>query len=141
VALDVSMDELLGHMESSPHGQAHAHAQSHVRSTTDHAPAASRPRELGDWMPSEGGPLHLPAHQSYSSQAHSVGREETRGEEPRAAVEAYRARSTTSLEPLLMREGELMSKLHDLLHSPMGPGIARIIDELLLMLPRTRNLS
>jgi hypothetical protein len=38
-----------------------------------------------------------------------------------------------------MREGELMSKLHDLLHSPLGPGIARIIEELHLMIPKSRN--
>ncbi len=42
---------------------------------------------------------------------------------------------------LLMREGELMSKLHDLLHSPMGSGIARIIDELHQMGPKSKNLS
>ena len=40
-----------------------------------------------------------------------------------------------------MREGELMSKLHDLLHSPLGMGIARIIEELHTMIPRNRNLS
>jgi hypothetical protein len=42
---------------------------------------------------------------------------------------------------MLMREGELMSKLHDLLHSSMGSGVARIVDDLHAMLGRPRNSS
>ena len=38
-----------------------------------------------------------------------------------------------------MREGELMSKLHDLLHSPLGTGIARIVDELHAVVTRNRT--
>ena len=34
-----------------------------------------------------------------------------------------------------------MSKLHDLLHSSMGSGIARIIDELHQMGAKSKNLS
>jgi hypothetical protein len=34
-----------------------------------------------------------------------------------------------------------MSKLHDLLHSPLGDGVTRIVDELHDMLPRTRASS
>ena len=33
-------------------------------------------------------------------------------------------------ESIFVREGELMSKLHDLLHSPIGDGVARVIEEL-----------
>jgi hypothetical protein len=38
-----------------------------------------------------------------------------------------------------MREGELMSKLHDLLHSPVGAGVARILDDLHGLIPRARH--
>lgn len=42
-------------------------------------------------------------------------------------------------ESVFVREGELMSKLHDLLHSPVGDGVASILDELHTMLPRSRS--
>lgn len=42
-------------------------------------------------------------------------------------------------EGVLMREGELMSKLHDLLHSPVGAGVARILDDLHGLIPRARH--
>ena len=32
-----------------------------------------------------------------------------------------------------------MSKLHDLLHSPIGNGVVRILEELHVMLPRSRS--
>ena len=32
-----------------------------------------------------------------------------------------------------------MSKLHDLLHSPIGNGVVRILEELHGMLPRSRS--
>ena len=59
--------------------------------------------------------------------------EEARGDE-RFGVEIPRRGHLASFDSLLMREGELMSKLHDLLHSPMGPGIARIVDDLHVMI-------
>ena len=42
-------------------------------------------------------------------------------------------------EAIYLREGELMSKLHDLLHSPIGDGVVRILEELHGMLPRARS--
>jgi len=96
---------------------------------------------MGEWMPSEGGPLALPAGSSSSSLSHYAALEQDRAEEARFGVEPPRRAVTSVYETLLMREGELMSKLHDLLHSPLGMGIARIIDELHTMIPRNRNLS
>jgi len=133
VALDVSMDDLLGHAESTGGHPA--------RPSVEHAPHASRNRDMGEWMPSEGGPLALPAGSSSASLSHYAALEQDRPEDARFGVEPPRRSVTPVYETLLMREGELMSKLHDLLHSPLGMGIARIIDELHTMIPRNRNLS
>ena len=45
---------------------------------------------------------------------------------------------TNGHDSIYLREGELMSKLHDLLHSPIGESVARIVDELHVTLPRSR---
>jgi len=55
VALDVSMDELLGHPESTAHQT--------TRTVTDHAVSASPGRECADWMPADGGLLALLPHE------------------------------------------------------------------------------
>src|SRR5271167_4528268 len=46
VALDVSMDDLLGHAEAAPHSQSNGNG--------DHGLANSRLRDFGSWMPEEG---------------------------------------------------------------------------------------
>ena len=55
VALDVSMDELLGHPESTAHQT--------TRTVTDHAVSASPGREFADWMPADRGLLTLLPHE------------------------------------------------------------------------------
>jgi transcriptional regulator with XRE-family HTH domain len=136
VALDVSMDELLGHADAPHLGPKQG------RSPLDHANPLRRSRDLGDWIPAEGGPLVLPSHPPYPGQPQSVAaREDGRGDEQRSSLDPHRARPNTAAEAFLVREGELLSKLHDLLHSPLGHGIARIIDELHQMLPRARSLA
>jgi transcriptional regulator with XRE-family HTH domain len=133
VALDVSMDDLLGNTEPAS-GPV-------MRSAGDHTPSPARKREISDWIPSEGGPLALPSGTQLGSHSPYAGLEQDRPEEARFAVESQRRAAAPTYETLLMREGELMSKLHDLLHSPLGTGIARILDELHTMIPRNRNLS
>ena len=97
--------------------------------------------DFNDWIPSEGGALSIPASNTHvGNHHHLVSLEEPRLEDTRFGVEAQRRGVTASFENLLMREGELMSKLHDLLHSPLGSGIARIVDELHLVVTRSRNL-
>src|SRR3954453_16417480 len=49
VALDVTMDDLLGHSESNGNHTAHP--------ATDHSSLVTRSRDMADWIPSEGGPL------------------------------------------------------------------------------------
>ncbi len=133
LALDVSMDELLGHAEAVTY-QTGRHG--------DHPASVSRGRGLGEWIPAEGGPLTLPGNHSHTgSHGHLAALEEGKGEETRLAVEGQQRRSPSmGFESLLMREGELMSKLHDLLHSHLGAGIAQIVEELHTMIPRNRNV-
>ncbi len=136
VALDVSMDDLLGNTEPSiPPSQ---------RSGLEYATSGSRGRDMADWLPAEGGPLSLPgsSHGHASSYAHIAPQDDAKGDDPRFANEAQVRRGAgAGFDSLLMREGELMSKLHDLLHSGLGPGIARVVDELHQMIPRSRSLS
>src|SRR5215468_8533583 len=49
VALDVSMDDLLGHEETSTHPSA--------RASGEHPYTPHRGRNVGEWIPEEGGPL------------------------------------------------------------------------------------
>ena len=51
-------------------------------------------------------------------------------EESRFAVEPPIPAKANGHDSMFVREGELMSKLHDLLHSPIGDGVARIVEEL-----------
>ena len=135
VALDVTMDELLGNPEPA------ATATTTTRAGAERSHASVGGRDLGDWMPSEGGPLNLSGSHSHSpAHGHHTSHDDARVDEHRYA-EPPRRFPSVSFEGLLMREGELMSKLHDLLHSPLGAGIARIIDELHQIVPRGRNLS
>ena len=78
-----------------------------------------RPRGLYDWVPSEGGPLTLPA--GTATRRSSVAT----SEESRFAVEHELPARSNGHDSVFLREGELMSKLHDLLHSPIGDGVAR----------------
>jgi len=132
VALNVSMDDLLGQGELT---SGHA-----TRPSVDHPSVSARVRDMGDWMPSEGGPLALPPG-AQPSLSHYAARDQDRADDARFGVQPQRRLGAAVHEGLLMREGELMSKLHDLLHSPLGMGIAQIIDELHTIIPRNRKLS
>src|SRR5262249_55663210 len=86
VALDVSMDDLLGHADSISPGS--------VRSLGERS-YASRGREFSDWIPAEGGPLTLPAH----SLAHHASMDDDKGaEESRFLVEPSRRSHSNSTE-------------------------------------------
>lgn len=125
VALDVSMDELLGD-ENEGVG---------VRAGAEPSRATSQGRDLRDWIPAEGGPLTLPPAAIRGVRGLGEEREPVRSIEPVART------PVTIHEGVLMREGELMSKLHDLLHSPVGAGVARILDDLHGLIPRQRHSS
>jgi transcriptional regulator with XRE-family HTH domain len=118
VALDVSMDELLG--DDDPDS---------TRPASDSSRSGASSRDLRDWFPAEGGPLTLPP----------TSLRGLRGMDERDARGPEAGRTVSSVESVLMREGELMSKLHDLLHSPVGAGVARILDDLHGLIPRARH--
>jgi len=135
VALEVSMDDLLGYPEAPAHQAAQA--------VNDyHAVPAARGREFADWIPAEGGPLSFPVSNPHASM-HSphATLSETRAEETRFSVDPQRKSASMNFDPLLLREGELMSKLHEILRSSLGAGAARIVDELHQMVAKSRNLS
>jgi transcriptional regulator with XRE-family HTH domain len=122
VALGVPMEDLLGfedHVEP-------------VASHVDHQ-TFRRARGVYDWMPGEGGPLSLPN----GAGVKPVSIVTT--EESRFAVESDIPVKSNGHESLYLREGELISKLHELLHSPLGSGVVRILEELHSLLPRGRS--
>jgi len=135
VALEVTMDELLGHPEA-PVLQATYAVNDH------HTVSAARGQEFVDWIPAEGGPLTFSAGNSHAGmRSPYTTLSETRAEEPRFSVEPQRKNASMNFDSLLLREGELMSKLHEILRSPLGAGAARIVDELHQMVAKNRNLS
>ena len=122
VALSVPMEDLLGH-EEQPEPDL---------SIPDRAVNGRRPRGSYDWVPAEGGPLTVPGMTSFKSLT-GVGTDDSR-----FAVESPIQTKMVGHESIFVREGELMSKLHDLLHSPIGESVARIVEELHVTLPRSR---
>jgi transcriptional regulator with XRE-family HTH domain len=122
VSLDDSMDDLLGDEDEGG-----------ARPGAEPSRPAPQGRDIRDWFPAEGGPLALPA----ASLRGLRGLGEER--EPVRAMDSGARTSVANHEGVLAREGELMSKLHDLLHSPVGAGVARILDELHGLIPRPRH--
>ncbi len=123
VALEVPMEDLLGFEEQIESVGTHSERQAGPR----------RHRNVFEWVPAEGGPLTLP--NGAGMKAVSVASVE----DSRFAVESDNAVRSNGHESVFLREGELMSKLHDLLHSPLGNGVVRILEELHGMLPRARS--
>ncbi len=122
VALEVPMEDLLAFDDGADGAEA-----------SDRPGATRRPRGLYDWVPSEGGPLTLPAGSGYKALSVATT------EESRFAVEHELPARSNGHDSVFLREGELMSKLHDLLHSPIGDGVAGVIEELHTMLPKGRG--
>jgi transcriptional regulator with XRE-family HTH domain len=122
IALEVSMESLLGHPEG-PAGHDAAGAAS--------VPSARKGRGDAEWIPAEGGPLAVPP-----SRAMSI----VEAADPsRFAVET--APPLSKMHDLMVtpRERELAWKLHELLTSPLGEGVARIIEETYRLLPHARS--
>jgi hypothetical protein len=120
LALDVSMECLLGHDEEK---KASAGSLAPTRSS-----AKSR-RGGAEWIPAEGGPLTTPSSRSGGP----LG-------SPDAIVYGVEPRGDTIQAqglPQAQRERELAWKLHELLTSPLGEGVGRILDELYRTLPHT----
>src|SRR4051812_10621647 len=99
LALDVSMETLLGHGSEAGTGAAVA-------------AAGRRTRANGEWLPSEGGPLTIPGQRMLSTIENSDG--------SRFGVEAQPHASPSHDGLVGARERDLAWKLHELLASPLG---------------------
>jgi transcriptional regulator with XRE-family HTH domain len=118
IALDVSMESLLGHGEVGKPG--------------DPGMAAARKlRSQNDWIPAEGGPLTMPTSRpGPMSNGGSGGATFGTAADARFAVEAQEVSQPVVAEALnLSREQELTRKLREILNSPLSEGVARIIEE------------
>jgi transcriptional regulator with XRE-family HTH domain len=122
VALEVPMENLLAFENESERAASLAER-----------PPVHHPRGLYDWVPSEGASLSL----TNGAGVKTVSIASV--EESRFAVDAEIAIKSNGHDSIFVREGELMSKLHDLLHSPIGAGVARILEELHGTLPKSRS--
>jgi len=122
LALDVSMETLLGHSEGA----------AAVEGST--AVSSRRGRNSVEWLPSEGGPLTVPAQRASATLESIEGTRFAVEPQPIAA-----AHTTDGLVP--QRERDLAWKLHELLASPLGEGVARIIEETYRLLPQARRMS
>ena len=122
VALEVPMENLLGFDQEAEPAATHAEKN-----------ASRRLRHAYDWVPAEGGPVALPNGGALKSLSMPTA------EESRFAVEPELPTSLNGHDAIYLREGELVSKLHDLLRSPIGAGVVRILEDLHRMLPRARS--
>jgi hypothetical protein len=114
------MEDLLGH----------DHLAEPMNGAGEYSPSV---RSRQEWMPEEGGPLTIPGNSTFRSLGASDG------EESRFAVHAALHSRMNNHDALYLREGELMAKLHDLIHSPMGDGVAALVEELHALIPRSRG--
>lgn len=115
-ALEVSMDQLLG--DDTP---------ARPRAGQGAPRTSARGRPTRDWMPAEGGPLTPPPSST----------REARSDAGRPPAEPVHPGSPYP-EGVYAREGDLTAKLHDLLHSPLGSGVARVLNDLHELMIRSR---
>jgi transcriptional regulator with XRE-family HTH domain len=122
IALDVSMETLLGHTESSPTGRQARGAGGAG------APAAGWGRGSMEWLPAEGAPMATPP-----------ARVASRYEAPEGG--RFGAESGPAFGPgyegaTAGRERDLVSKFRELLATPYGEPVSRIVEEAYRMLPQ-----
>jgi transcriptional regulator with XRE-family HTH domain len=115
LALDVSMETLLGHTEA-----AVAQPAPPVQMAL-----GNRSRAVSDWFPVEGGPMATMGGRSAAKFDPQEGARFSAGHDG----------------AMLVRERELVLKLHELLASPLGDAVARIVEESYRMLPQARVAS
>ncbi len=117
IALEVPMETLLGYQEAG------TVALSSFLSS--HGPRRA-PQKV-EWVPSEGGPLTTATSPSDALME--------RAETLRFGVESRPSPAKAPDVPAAARERDLTGKFLDLLSSPLGEGIARIIEETHRLLP------
>jgi transcriptional regulator with XRE-family HTH domain len=109
------------------------HDEADLVTSPSRGPGLIRTQDQYDAAPSEGDTMSLPSRSGVS--AVSIATDE----ESRFGVEAELSTTNAGRESIFVKEGELLSKLHDLLHSPIGHGVARILEDLHGFLPRSRS--
>lgn len=122
LALDISMDTLLGHAETAQTAQP-AIAAAALSSVPP------RPRTGVEWFPSEGVPLS-------AMNGRSLTKFDSM-ENGRFGVEVSTSHDANSFG----RDRELSLKFHELLLSPFGESVARIVEETHRLLPQTRVVN
>ena len=122
VALEVPMEDLLGSGSEPEVTMSPAGRQQPAQ--------ASRPKFA--WMPTEEGPVRTKVA-SFPPVGASLG------DEPRIPAEAFVKPRSLGSETPYAREGELMAKLHDLIHSPFGECITSVVDDLHRILLQVRS--
>jgi transcriptional regulator with XRE-family HTH domain len=119
MALEVSMDTLLGHGEPSP-------AQARSPRASVASPGSTWVRGTTEWYPAEGMPMTTPGPRLLPRFDVQEG--------PRFSD--YGPAPSTGFENgSVSRERELMSRFQELLASPLGDAVARIVEEMCRLLP------
>jgi transcriptional regulator with XRE-family HTH domain len=122
VALDVPMEELLG-----------GGAEPDATVSASSRPLGSRPsRGTFGWIPTDEGPMRTRVASSFTGVNPPVD------EDSRVGAEAFVKPRSIGPDTPFAREGELMAKLHDLIHSPFGECITSVVDDLHRMLGQVR---
>ena len=121
LALDVSMETLLGHSDGGV-------APASISGAGVATPSTSRNRVGAEWYPVEGASLSQPGHRATARFDPAEGR---------FAVEYAPGTDGHSLS----RERDLVKKLHELLASPLGEPVAKIVEETHRLLPQARVAS
>lgn len=120
VALDVPMEDLLGGASEESGG------------VPGGRPQASRPqRGRLEWTPSDPSPVRPKMATAYHGVAPAMG-------DDGSSAEAFVKPRSSAVEAPYIREGELMAKLHDLIHSPFGECITGVVDDLHRILAQIR---
>ena len=130
LALDVSMETLLGNPEEIP-GSLASQGMNGMPVQPGSMPSA-KPR-LTEWFPSEGAPLSL-HNQRLGSKFDQAGSSRFGVEYGSAGLAQVDATS-------VLRERELVLKLHEILASPLGEPVARIVEETYRLLPQRVTAS
>lgn len=116
VALEVPMEDLLGQEDDATE-------------LAKPTPTPRGGRVFQEWAPVEAGALSMPSVNAFKPHL---------SDDPRFGLEAPVTHRANGHEAVYLREGELMSKLHDLIHSPVGEAVARLIEQLHSIIPRSR---
>jgi transcriptional regulator with XRE-family HTH domain len=125
VALDVPMEDLLGSAAESETDSPPVDRQS----------AARVNRSKFGWSAAEEAPVRAKVGAAFTGLNHPLA------EDIRPSAESLVKPRTLGPDKPFAREGELMSKLHDLLHSHLGECITKIVDDLHQVLSEVRSVG